>query len=174
MVVGSGPTGYDQDSAQNGILFAVDLRTGPTEANVESAFVTVFATDEKNASLRDPSAVDVDLDYRVDALYVGAVIHPWHQRQQPWTGKMYRLGTAHGDPDPTHWGFGGTSARMPTVLVSSVGGQGVLNAGDEVDLFDPSEFALKAVAPSTTRATVKGAPDPAKIPPEMIGPVMGA
>ncbi|MEK6526672.1 MAG: hypothetical protein AABZ22_07350, partial [Nitrospirota bacterium] len=71
MLVGTGPTGYDASSAQTGKIFAINLATGPGAGN---SLVSAFPTSDANSFMGDLSSVDVDLDYRVDAVYLGNVI----------------------------------------------------------------------------------------------------
>ncbi len=66
MVVGSGPTGFDAgsnvSSDQTGKVFVVDLKNG----SLLKSFDTV-----NNAFMTDPITVDVNLDYKVDVVYIG-------------------------------------------------------------------------------------------------------
>ena len=75
-----------------------------------------------------PSPRDIDLDFRVDAVYVGSIVcavasptvvlnnvSPCLATGPTWKGKMYRLTTNNGNPDPDTWGV----ANAPTVLVST-------------------------------------------------------
>ncbi|MEE8061215.1 MAG: hypothetical protein V3T16_05275 [Gemmatimonadales bacterium] len=78
LVVGSGPTGYDGSIAQAGKLYAIDLDAGPGSNN--SNVITMTA-ESLNAFIGSPVTVDTNYDYRVDAAYMGSVIHdgtlPW-------------------------------------------------------------------------------------------------
>jgi type IV pilus assembly protein PilY1 len=136
MMVGSGPTTYDGNSAQPGILFAIDLKTGPTDP-AGSSTVQVFPTNDAKSFLGDVTGVDTNLDFRVDALYVGSSIH--HGDEPVWTGKLYRL-TTGGRPDPRTWGITDGADQIPTVLLATlpprITAQDLLAA----DLLDPSEI----------------------------------
>ncbi|HZS11193.1 MAG TPA: PilC/PilY family type IV pilus protein [Nitrospirales bacterium] len=109
MVIGSGPTGYSGSSTQNGKVFVVDLATG--------ALATNYDVGDANAFMGDAISVDIDLDYRVDTMYLGNTVP--NNPGAPWAGKMYRLTTTGCASAPcmtTSWG--GTPAR-PTLVLST-------------------------------------------------------
>lgn len=113
MVVGSGPTDYEGQSAQAGKLFAIDLEQGPGAGN---SLVTTMTADSLDAFLADPVVVDRDFDYRVDAAYMGSVIH---DGSLPWRGKLYRLtmNSCAAPCSPDNWGIADGSDRQPTELL---------------------------------------------------------
>jgi type IV pilus assembly protein PilY1 len=116
MVVGSGPTGYDGSSTQHGKLFAVELKRGPVDASGEN-IVVAFPTSEPMSFMGDISAVDANLDFRVDAVYVGSAVH--HGQEPAWTGTLYRL-VVRGDPDARTWGITDGADQIPSVLLRTL------------------------------------------------------
>jgi type IV pilus assembly protein PilY1 len=134
MVVGSGPTAYDGTSQQTGKLFAIDLRTGPLDPS-GSNLVMTFPTSEAKSFLGDVTAVDTNLDYRVDVLYVGSAVH--HGKDPSWTGRLYRLIT-RGQSDVRTWGIPDGADQIPTVVLETlpprIMAQPDLLATDELDL----------------------------------------
>ncbi|MEK7268541.1 MAG: hypothetical protein AAB093_03970, partial [Nitrospirota bacterium] len=115
MLVGTGPTGYDASSAQTGKIFAINLATGPGAGN---SLVSAFPTSDANSFMGDLTALDADLDYRVDAVYLGNVISNGNNTPS-WIGKLYRLTTGTtapfgGQTTLTSWGF----SQQPTVLLA--------------------------------------------------------
>ncbi|MCZ6756119.1 MAG: hypothetical protein O7E49_12480 [Gemmatimonadetes bacterium] len=113
MVLGSGPTGYDGSTTQTGKIFAIDIRTGPKNSSGTN-LVTTFATGD-TAFMGDMISLDSDLDYRVDALYLGNVF----LNGADWIGKMYRLTTDDGSPTLGNWGIVSGTDRQPTVLLET-------------------------------------------------------
>lgn len=81
----SGPTGYGGTAGQAPSLFAVNLAQGPGANN---AAVTRVLADSFNGFLTEPSAVDLNMDYRTDRVYVGATLY---DGTLPWRGKLSRL-----------------------------------------------------------------------------------
>ena len=98
VLLGSGPTGYDGRSGQEGRLFAIDLKTGPGSNN---ANVTDFQSGQSGSTMGDLISLDANLDYRTDVVYGGSVID---KGSSPWTGRLYRLTTGTNGTAP----FGGT------------------------------------------------------------------
>jgi len=117
LLVGSGPTGYDGNSAQTAKLFAVDLAAGPINPSTGISQVTSFATADPNAFMGDTISLDVDLDFRGDALYAGNTRSTGSS--PAWAGKLYRLATGGGSPTLTSWGIASGTERAPTVLLAS-------------------------------------------------------
>ena len=120
MVVGSGVTGYDGSSAQTSKIFAVDLKLGPTDPSTGLSLVTAFSTGDADAFMGNLITLDVDLDFRADAVYGGNTIN--NGIPPMWVGKLYRLTTTGcgGAPCSTAtWGIASGFNRVPTVLLSS-------------------------------------------------------
>ena len=94
MVVGSGPDnnapngtrGYDGSSTQQGKVFVVNILNG--------SLAKTFTVDN-NAFMGNPTAIDIDLDYSVDVIYIGSVI-------SKTSGKIYRITTGE-NIDPNTW-----------------------------------------------------------------------
>jgi type IV pilus assembly protein PilY1 len=148
-VFGTGPTDHDGSSSQIGKFFAVDLALGPKYSKINDTTILcglapcitanvgitdkstrVFSTGTAGAFMGDALTADIDLDFRVDAVYVGtswcasaagAITSPCGATAPTWKGAMYRLTTNNGNPDPDTWGV----ANAPTVLVSKFTSQGI-------------------------------------------------
>jgi type IV pilus assembly protein PilY1 len=131
-VFGSGPTGYDARSTQRAQFYAVDLVAGPSYQPSSGAFRgVVYSTGDTNSFMGDITALDANLDYRVDVLYAGnvicnsATVSPCSGGTPVWVGKLYRLttgGARAGSPDPTNlaaWGLTASGAQVPTVLLAT-------------------------------------------------------
>lgn len=112
MAVGSGVTSYDGASTQTGTIFVVDLATGRLDG--------AFSTGDANASMGDVITVDVELDYRVNVIYLGSSINNSPNSPQ-FIGKLYRLTTEGCNSAPcttSTWGIAGGGFRVPTVLLA--------------------------------------------------------
>lgn len=117
VVFGSGPNAepnYNCDctSAKYGHIFIVDLETGdPYEAAAGSGWL--YETAENKAFMSAPVSVDKDLNFNVDAIYIGETYDSAN-----WVGKIYKIPVpwlnSSGDydgsdvnnysDDPTVWG----------------------------------------------------------------------
>jgi type IV pilus assembly protein PilY1 len=132
MVVGTGPTGYDGSSAQTAKILAINLATGPGTGN---SLVTTFSSGDGTSFMGDVSTVDVNLDFRVDVVYMGNVIcnatgAPCSGSAPPaWVGKLYRLTTGGGSPTLNTWGIASGVNRVPTVLLATFPASGTLKVG---------------------------------------------
>jgi type IV pilus assembly protein PilY1 len=124
MTVGSGPTAYNGSSVQPGKIFAFNLATGP---DVGNSLVSTFSTSDANAFMGDLISLDADLDFRVDASYLGNVIN--NGGSPAWAGKLYRLTTGGGSPDLTMWGISSGADRVPTALLTSFPSSGSTKVG---------------------------------------------
>jgi len=118
-VFGSGPTGYDASIAQAGKVYVIDLTAGPGAAN--SLVTTMPVGTAWNSWMGDVVTLDKDLDYRVDAAYMGRIIN---DGTPPWRGKMYRLtmgSTAPfgGSTSPAAWGIASGANRTPTEVLDT-------------------------------------------------------
>jgi type IV pilus assembly protein PilY1 len=91
-VFGSGPETYDGTSTRKGHVYVVDLKTGNAHPNL-TAFgsgVTnawLFETSEGKAFMNSPVSLDKELNFNVDAVYVGETYE-----SGSWLGKVYRIG----------------------------------------------------------------------------------
>lgn len=122
MLVGSGPTGYGGNSTQTGKIFVIDLQTGPKDPATGASLVSSFPTSDPNSFMGDAVALDADLDFRVDAAYLGNVIN--NGSNPSWAGKLYRLTTGSTFPfgvtvGPSAWGIVSGANRAPTVLLAT-------------------------------------------------------
>jgi type IV pilus assembly protein PilY1 len=91
-VFGSGPTGFDGSSTTKGRVYVVDLKTGDSYHNTSSfsSGVTnawLFETTESNAFINSPVSFDKDLDFNVDAVYLGTS----YLDGTTWKGKAYKI-----------------------------------------------------------------------------------
>jgi len=126
MVVGSGPTGYGAGVTQSATVYAVNLATGPGANN---SLVQRFPIGSWNSFIGDMASVDRNLDYRMDAVYFGRVIH---DGSLPWRGKLYRLTlgeTISGSSPPVFgsqpasaWGISSGGFRAPTEILDTFTG----------------------------------------------------
>ncbi len=150
VVFGSGPTGYQgvTTGSQFAKFFIVDLKLGPLYSGVNQTSGTLnghscdplmpciavdssgqqvrsFNTGQNIAFLGDIVTLDLNLDFRVDVIYAGAVIcngsvsaMTCNAPTAPtWKGALYRLTTNSGNPDPLTWGV----SNAPTKLISALG-----------------------------------------------------
>jgi type IV pilus assembly protein PilY1 len=126
VIFGSGPNGYQADlpaaPSQTAKLYTVDLVAGPGVAN---ANVTTMPIGSWRSFLGHVITVDKDLDYRVDAAYMGRTAH---DGSLPWRGKLYRLttsGCAAAPCSPTTWGIASGGNRTPTEVIDTFYDAGV-------------------------------------------------
>jgi len=109
-VFGSGPTGYDGTSTQDGYIFVVDLKTGaPYQSGGDD---WLFGPLEAKAFMNSPVALDKNLNYNVDGVYFGE-----SYLSGSWKGKGYKVtipcttcdwdvsfpGTVVYDSNPSTW-----------------------------------------------------------------------
>ncbi|WAC06334.1 MAG: PilC/PilY family type IV pilus protein [Thermodesulfobacteriota bacterium] len=98
-VFGSGPTnlarGDCDNTGKNGKIFIVDIADGTASQ--------VFTATESGAFFTDPIAIDTQLDYSVDRIYIGET----YDAGTTYGGKMYRLWTKNSSgvvqEDPASW-----------------------------------------------------------------------
>ncbi len=117
MVFGSGAHGYDGRAASAAKIFAVELGTPLGTAPA----VTKMQIGWWNSFMADPIALDKDLDFRTDTIYVGRTIDPTSSGIGYWTGNMYRLtmGQCTAAPCSTStWGIASGANRTPTEMVN--------------------------------------------------------
>ena len=88
MVFGSGPTGYDGITSQDGMLYAIDLKVGPP--SLTTLTVEALSASVDGAFMGNTITIDRDFDYRVDVTYMGSTLD---HGNSPWGGKLYRLTT---------------------------------------------------------------------------------
>ncbi len=101
MVIGSGPnnTTSNRDygskaTTQGGKIFVVNLDTGVLEKTFDSSD-TPGELPTANTIMGNAAAIDVNIDFTVDVLYLGSAI-------SNTTGKVFRINT-FGDTDPNAW-----------------------------------------------------------------------
>ena len=114
-VFGSGPTNYDGGAAagQRGKIFLVDMVTRKT-SSASSTFTVVNAGPDQ-AFMSDVIALEKDLDFRDDAIYIGQTISTGGS--PAWSGRLLRLttnciGGASCNTDPTTWGLTGNATDV--------------------------------------------------------------
>jgi len=120
LLAGSGPTGYDGRATQGAKVFAIDMTTGPGNAN---SLVSSFQVGTWNSFVGDLTAFDRNLDYRTDVVYFGRVIN---DGSPPWRGKVYRLTMGATRPfggvtSPASWGISEGGGRVPTEMLDTIG-----------------------------------------------------
>jgi len=108
-VFGSGPTNLARGDCDNatgnasgpgvhGKIYIVEIATGTASR--------IFTTAENRAFLTDPIAVDTDLDFNIDRIYIGETYDP-DISGVTYGGKMYRLwakdSSGAANQDPTTW-----------------------------------------------------------------------
>ena len=130
VIFGSGPNGYQADLPvpplpglpQTAKLYTVDLVTGPGVAN---ANVTTMPIGAERSFFGHIITVDKNLDYRVDAAYMGRTIH---DGSLPWRGILDRLttgGCAAAPCSPTTWGIANGANRTSTQIINTFFDAGV-------------------------------------------------
>jgi type IV pilus assembly protein PilY1 len=83
-VFGSGPTDYDGTSSKYGHVFVVDLKTGQPYKNGTHDWL--FQTTENKAFMNAPVSLDKNLNFSVDAIYLGETY-----LSSSWNGKLYKV-----------------------------------------------------------------------------------
>jgi type IV pilus assembly protein PilY1 len=93
-VFGSGPSACECDDStttKNGHVFVVDLKTGEPYQN--GTYDWLFETGESKAFMSSPVALDKNLNYNVDAVYIGESYYS----SNTWKGKMYKISVPWSD-----------------------------------------------------------------------------
>ncbi|MBI5143413.1 MAG: pilus assembly protein PilY [Nitrospirae bacterium] len=106
-VFGSGPSGYDSQSNLsgfgNGYVFVLDLTSGSNgvvSSWIENSNYWRISTGHASAFLADPVAVDVDMDYDADVIYIGENFND----SGAWNARLLRLTTVAGtENNPSNW-----------------------------------------------------------------------
>lgn len=127
IMVGTGQTTYDGNSAQTGQVFALEM-PAPYAAG-SSLTKTAFATGD-TSFMGDLITLDADLDFRADVVYFGDVIK---STTPAWIGKLYRLTTGKSNQAstfgqataPVDWGLN----QAPTVVLSTFPAAGSTKVG---------------------------------------------
>jgi type IV pilus assembly protein PilY1 len=160
MVAGSGPTGYDVGSVQTGRVYVVDLVKKAAGNALNTAFYTfttiqtcgAAAPNSECSFFGHPTAVDTDLDYRMDMIYFGnticnATAAPCNGNvgsgtppAPTWKGRMYRLAIASTanpalgtETNPCEWGVGTTTCvHTPSVLLDDFACSGSCTGASQV------------------------------------------
>ncbi|MCK4417516.1 MAG: hypothetical protein KAV99_05065 [Candidatus Latescibacteria bacterium] len=96
-IFGSGPNGCDGESTQTGHIFVVNLINGVAcstgnsciDPAVPPAFTDrwLFQTGQSNAFMGSPASLDKNLNYNVDAIYIGETYFSANQ----WKGKLHKI-----------------------------------------------------------------------------------
>ena len=95
-VFGSGPTTYDGMSSLKGHVFVVNLATGEPYKNGTNDWL--FETGESAAFMNSPVSLDRDLNFNVDALYLGES----YLQGGTWKGKLYKVTIPCADSSGTY------------------------------------------------------------------------
>jgi len=103
-VFGSGPSDCDGSSSQNGYVYVVDLKTGDAYPNASFAAGTtdawLFETGESDAFMNSPVSLDKNMNYNVDAVYMGETYD-----DGGWKGKLYKIAVPWVKEDPVGSGI---------------------------------------------------------------------
>ncbi len=86
VVFGSGPSDYDGTSGEKGKIFVVDLATGTPYQNGTNDWL--FQTAENDAFMAGAATLDKELNYNVDAIYIGQANEAAGHN---WEGDMYKV-----------------------------------------------------------------------------------
>ena len=123
-VFGSGPTAYNGTSTNTGRIFIVDLLTGaPYQSGSDD---WLFVTNDE-AFMSGPVALDKNLNYNVDAIYIGETYDKQPGPNYDWKGAMYKVtipwvddvgGSAYGDTTNGHYVDVPTDGSNPWTLSS--------------------------------------------------------
>jgi len=88
-VFGSGPTVYNGTSTNTGRIFVVDLSTGEPYQDAASNDWLFVTSDE--AFMSGPVTLDKNLNYNVDAIYIGETYDDQPGPHYNWKGAMYKV-----------------------------------------------------------------------------------
>ncbi|MBW1793387.1 MAG: hypothetical protein JRJ38_03000 [Deltaproteobacteria bacterium] len=88
-VFGSGPIDFDGNSDRNGHIFVVDLRTGEPYRNGTDDWL--FETPDPRAFMASPVSMDKNMNYNVDAIYIGETYDDDNGVGFDWKGAMYKV-----------------------------------------------------------------------------------
>jgi len=123
-VFGSGPTTYDGTSTETGKIFVVNLKTGAPYTTGSDDWL--FELSEDFAFMSSPTSLDKNLNYNVDAIYIGETYCQSADCISPkqFEGKIYKIpvycdpcdwNTTLSNPDPVYEDDP-TAWLSPTVL----------------------------------------------------------
>jgi type IV pilus assembly protein PilY1 len=134
MVVGSGPTAYGGSSTQTGVFYAVDIKTGPKNADTGANQFFSFTTGDTNSFVGNVTSVDIQFDYRVDVAYGGTTYN--NGGGPTWAGKLHRLTTtgctgSNCVPSST-WGYNTGGGRGSTIVTAAFPSDGSIKVGPVV------------------------------------------
>jgi type IV pilus assembly protein PilY1 len=99
-VFGSGPSACecnDSTTTKNGHIFVVDLETGDPYQSGGNDWL--FETSESKAFMNSPVSLDKNLNYSVDAIYIGEAYY-----SSGWKGKLYKITIPWADATGTYDG----------------------------------------------------------------------
>jgi len=88
-VFGSGPIDFHGNSDRNGHIFVVDLRTGEPYRNGTDDWL--FETSDPRAFMASPVSMDKNMNYNVDAIYIGETYDDDSGVGFDWKGVMYKV-----------------------------------------------------------------------------------
>jgi type IV pilus assembly protein PilY1 len=126
-VFGSGPDAefdsYNGMSARSASIYVVNLATGELAKTISDISIG------PNSFMGDPITVDVNLNDKVDSIYIGNVLCETGPEctSSNWKGKMFRITTAMGDDNPDNWNLnvfydaGQPITAAPSITLDNVG-----------------------------------------------------
>mgnify|MGYP001585000947 CR=1 FL=1 len=85
-VIGSGPKDFEGTSADNGHVFVVDLATGAPYKNGTNDWL--FQGANTKAFMGSAAALDKNMNYNVDAVYIGET---YESNNPDWEGSLYKI-----------------------------------------------------------------------------------
>jgi len=88
-VFGSGPVDFDGTSDRLGHIFVVDLKTG--EPYNDGTDDWLFKTDDDRAFMASATSLDKNMNYNVDAIYIGETHDAGNPAGSIWKGAMYKI-----------------------------------------------------------------------------------
>ncbi|MCP4716374.1 MAG: hypothetical protein GY868_14740, partial [Deltaproteobacteria bacterium] len=91
LALGSGPSDYDGTSSHKGHVYIVDVLTGG------DVYYRDFETEDAHAVMSSPLALDMKLNYNVDAVYVGAACGAGSTK-----GAVYKITVKQNNPEFDH------------------------------------------------------------------------
>ncbi|MCD6198999.1 MAG: hypothetical protein J7K15_10600 [Deltaproteobacteria bacterium] len=87
-VFGSGPTDFDGNSDRCGHIFVVDLATGEPYRNGTNDWL--FETSDPRAFMASPTSLDKNMNFNVDAIYIGETFDHDNGAGLDWKGALYK------------------------------------------------------------------------------------
>jgi len=105
-IFGSGPADYDGISDRKGHVFVVDLKTGEPYQNGTNDWL--FEGINDRATMASPVSLDKNMNYNVDAAYIGESYDSDAGAGETWEGTMYKITIPWTAPGLCDYGYGPT------------------------------------------------------------------